>query len=80
MESSEAKDGIVVQILVNCRDGHQLFAVHFWHSEGWTARNGLVGCVFSHTRETRHVHGYLPVMHTWRQRPSCKENDVMKEA
>ena len=32
-------EGRITQAWANVRGGMRVFAVHFWHSEGWTPRN-----------------------------------------
>ena len=37
--SIPGNEGRLAQAWVNDREGLRVFAVHFWHSEGWTPRN-----------------------------------------
>ena len=40
---------------MNCKGGLQSFAVYFWHSEGWTARNeALLETVILRIRDTQY--------------------------
>ena len=48
----EQQDGTTAQFWVNCKGGLQIFAVHSWHSEGWTERNeALMEAVMLRTRD-----------------------------
>ena len=45
--------GRIVQAWVNVRGGLRIFAVYFWHSEGWTPRNeALLEAVLKQARTT----------------------------
>ena len=56
--STLGNEGRVVHAWVNVRGGIRVFAVHFWHSEGWTWRNGAsMETVNKQARTARHQHG-----------------------
>ena len=77
---STSGGGMIVQRWVNCKGGLQIFAVYFWHSDGWTARSeALLEAVTVRTSETRRVQGWLLVIPAWSRTPSCKEGGLMKE-
>ena len=55
IESIPGKEGRIAQAWVNVRGGLRIFAVYFWHSEGWTSRNeALLDAVLKRTRTTKH--------------------------
>ena len=39
IESIPRNEGRIAQAWVNVRGGLRIFAVYFWHSEGWMVRN-----------------------------------------
>ena len=55
IESIQGNEGRIAQAWVNVRGGLRIFAVYFWHSEGWTSRNeALMEAVLKRTRITKH--------------------------
>ena len=48
-------EGRIAQSWLNVRGGKRVFAVYFWHSEGWTPRNeALMEAVVKLARTTRY--------------------------
>ena len=55
VESIPSNEGRITQAWVNVRGGMRIFAVYFWHSEGWTLRNeALLEAVLKRARVTQH--------------------------
>ena len=53
--SIPGNEGRITQAWENVRGGVRVFAVYFWHSEGWTPRNeALLEAVLKRARVTRH--------------------------
>ena len=53
--SIPGNEGRIAQSWVNVRGGLRVFAVYFWHSEGWTSRNeAMMEAVLKRTRITKH--------------------------
>ena len=52
MESVEEHEGIIVQVWMNCEGELHIFAVYFWHSEGWTTRNEALLEAIVRTRDS----------------------------
>ena len=55
IDSIPGNEGRNAEAWVNARGGLCIFAVYFWHSEGWTPRNEvLLEAVLKHARTTGH--------------------------
>ena len=53
--SIPGSEGTIAQAWVNVRGGLRIFAVYFWHSEGWTSGNeALMEAVLKRTRTTKY--------------------------
>ena len=53
--SIPGNEGRIIQAWVNVRGGMKVFAVYFWHAEGWTPRNeAILEAVLKSVRVTEH--------------------------